>query len=351
MPFNPIHFDKLMKQFQIVTQLVICATERRALLGQETPASALPSNARRSLPRTFSLLACLGLALPVCAQVDTVQQVAPGVYFHQGDNRQGHSNNGWIVFDDYVMVIDANYPSGAQVVMPKIKELTPKPVRTVFDTHHHGDHAYGNRFWAEAGALVVAQVGVAEEMKRTEPAGWTGAAARRADLRATTHKAPSILFGKDLYFDDGERRVELHYFGGGHTKGDGYAWLPKEKILFTGDACVNGAFNYMGDANIGDWIKTLEEVKKLGAVKVCPGHGPIGGPEIVVDQHQFLVELYKRVKAWREAGKTPADAKAGVPTLDTELKAIPNVARYVGGSLGAQAERVWTELGGAAFPK
>jgi glyoxylase-like metal-dependent hydrolase (beta-lactamase superfamily II) len=43
---------------------------------------------------------------------------------------------------------------------------------------------------------------------------------------------------------------------------DGWAWLPNEKILFTGDACVNGPYNYTGDGNIGDWIKTLEAVKK-----------------------------------------------------------------------------------------
>src|SRR6185369_9681181 len=82
------------------------------------------------------------------AQVNTVQTVAPGVYFHEGDPRRGHSNNGWIVFDDYVLLIDANYPSGAQIVMPHIAETTPKPVKFVFNTHHHADHAYGNQLWA-----------------------------------------------------------------------------------------------------------------------------------------------------------------------------------------------------------
>ena len=285
------------------------------------------------------------------AQDDTLTEVASGVFFHQGDNRRGHSNNGWVVFEDYTFVIDANYPSGALVVMPKIRKSTSVPVRVVFDTHHHPDHAYGNRLWAEAGALLVAQVGVAEQMKKSEPAEYIKRAATRPDLRTTSLKAPSVLFRDALDFDDGSRRIELLHFGPGHTPCDGYAWLPHEKILFTGDGAVNGAYNYMGDAHIGSWIKALEAAKKLGAQIVCPGHGPAGGPEILVDQQRFLQELHNRVKALRDAGKSPAEARVAVASLGDELRAIDNVARYVGGGLPGQVERVWTELGGERFPK
>src|SRR4029450_9882528 len=92
------------------------------------------------------------------SQINTAKELAPGVYFHEGDLRgKGHCNNGWVIFDDYVLVLDANFPSGAQEIIPKIKEQTNKPIRFAFDTHHHGDHAYGNQFWAENGASLVAQ--------------------------------------------------------------------------------------------------------------------------------------------------------------------------------------------------
>jgi cyclase len=170
-------------------------------------------------------------------------------------------------------------------------------------------------------------------------------------LGTTSLLRPSVLYKDELFFDDGARRVELHYLGVAHTHGDTFAWLPKEKVLFTGDACVNGAYNNVRDGDVGAWIKTLEAAKELGARIVCPGHGPMGGPEIIVDQQQFFVELYARVQALFAAGRTPDEARAAVSGIGGELTAIPTIARYVGGGLGGQVEKVWTELGGAAFPK
>src|SRR4051812_43570024 len=232
-------------------------------------------------PGLFCLLFGVIIA-PGFAQIETVQTVAPGVYFHQGDSRRGHSNNGWVEFEDYVLVIDANYPSGAKVVMPKIKETTPKPVKFVFDTHHHADHAYGNQLWVDAGVVPIAYVGVIDEMKKVEtgyfggaPGRWEESAKKRPDVAATKLKPPSVLFPKELFIDDGKQRVELRYYGVAHTHGDALAWLPHERILFTGDVCVNGPHNNVNDGHIAEWIKTLEALKALGATKVCPGHGPI----------------------------------------------------------------------------
>jgi glyoxylase-like metal-dependent hydrolase (beta-lactamase superfamily II) len=193
-----------------------------------------------------------------------VQDIAPDVYFHEGDIKgSGHCNNGWIIFEDYVVVVDANFPSGAKVVIPKIAAMTQKPVRFAFDTHHHGDHAYGNQVWAEQGATLVAHENVVAEMKKYDggafgagPGRWEDAAKTRKDVAESKLKAPSLLFQKELAFDDGKHRVELLHFGTAHTHGDGWAWLPKEGILFSGDACVNGPYNFTGDGNIGEWVKT-----------------------------------------------------------------------------------------------
>ena len=94
----------------------------------------------------------------------------------QGDlDQYGHCNNIVIEMKDYLLVVDANYPSGARALMADIKTISSKPVKFVFDTHHHGDHAYGNPLWTQAGATTFAYRGVAEEMRRYEPARWRAA--------------------------------------------------------------------------------------------------------------------------------------------------------------------------------
>src|SRR5687768_1359216 len=225
----------------------------------------------------------------LASQIGTVKELAPGVYFHEGDLvGKGHCNNGWVVFKDYVLVVDANFPSGALEIIPKIKAQTDKPIRFAFDTHHHGDHAYGNQVWVDNGAVPVAQENVLAEMRKYEtgffggkPGRWEGEAKAREDLKTTRLKPPSLLYRDLMVFDDGTRRVELRYFGVGHTHGDGFAWLPKERILFTGDAAVNGPFNYMADGDSGTWIETLASAQKLGATIVAPGHGPSGDARVL----------------------------------------------------------------------
>src|SRR5829696_4372315 len=62
-------------------------------------------------------------------EVGKVETLAPDVYFHEGNIVLTHCNNGWIVFEDYVLVIDANFPSGAEIIIPKIRATTNKPIR------------------------------------------------------------------------------------------------------------------------------------------------------------------------------------------------------------------------------
>jgi cyclase len=309
-------------------------------------------------PRLFVFAAAFQLcALAGNAAVNEVQKIAEDVYFHEGElSHSGHCNNGWIILDDYVLVIDANFPSGAKVILPKIRALTDKPIRFVFDTHHHGDHAYGNQFWVDNGATPVAHAGVLEEMRKYEtghfgatPGRWEESAKTRSDVAASKLKPPTLLYRSELIFDDGKHRVELLHFGVAHTHGDGFAWLPKERILFTGDACVNGPYNYAADGDIGQWIKTLEAVKKLNPKIVCPGHGPMGGAEILDDQQVYFITLYDEVKKY--AGKDPAEVQAAAPVIMAALKKNEHIARYAGNFLPDQVEKAFIEQGGKPFPK
>jgi cyclase len=291
-----------------------------------------------------------------------VDQVGPDVYFHAGtlsDTADTVCNNGWIVFDDYVLVIDANFPAGARQIIGRIRALTDKPIRFALDTHHHGDHAYGNQVFVENGAVPIAHAGVIEEMKRYEtgyyggqPGAWEQATKERGDLKTSRLKPPSVLFSGGLVFDDGSHRVELLHLGVAHTHGDALAWLPSERILFTGDVCVNGPYNYVGDGDVGKWVATLEAARKLGASVVCTGHGPRSTGKVLEDQQAFFEALFDQVRS-RMASRSPEEAKAQIEPIRAVLRGNPRIARFVGEAgagwdpLASQLGKVYQELTGS----
>jgi len=265
----------------------------------------------------FTTLA--GIALFVSrsdANPETVRLIAPGVWFREGDMDQGHCNNVIIEMKDYLIVVDANFPSGARGAMADAKRISNKPVKYVFDTHHHGDHLYGNSVWTEAGATSLAFSAVSQELKRLEPGRWNDAAKTRPDvagLKRDGPEPPKQEINQAMFvLNDGNRKVEFRHFGWAHTRGDGFVYLPKEQVLCTGDAVVNGPYNATMDANIGNWPTVLRAAGKLKVKHVLPGHGLPSNSDLIDGQAQFFTELHKAVKAGIEQGKSVDDLKASV---------------------------------------
>jgi cyclase len=331
----------------------MCKVNRREFLATSTAFLSLAAEAELLLG---------GVPKATAQAAADVDQLAPDIYFHAGDlvseNAPAVCNNGWIIFEDYVLVIDANFPAGARLMISKIRAMTDKPIRFAFDTHHHGDHAYGNQVFVEAGGVPIAHTGVLEEMRRHEtgyyggkPGNWESAAKERDDVRQSKLKPPSVLFPKELYFDDGKHRVELMHLGVAHTHGDAVAWLPNEKILFTGDMCVNGPYNFVGDGDIGKWIATLDAAKKLGANVVCTGHGPRSTITVLDDQQAFFKVLQEQVHS-RMSDAGPAEVKTQIEAIRSAMKAMAPVARYVsdqsskGDGFPSQVQKVYEELNG-----
>jgi len=126
-------------------------------------------------------LAGLAFSRAIGRQTGHGDQIADGVWFREGDiSGKGHWQQPIIEMKDYLIVVDANFPSGARLAMEDAKRLSSKPVKYVFEPHHHGDHSYGNLVWTQAGAITLAYKGVAEEMSATSPpAGRTTAKTRR----------------------------------------------------------------------------------------------------------------------------------------------------------------------------
>ena len=242
------------------------------------------------------------------AQSKPVKEIAPGVFYYFGDeSKQKSANCTWIVFKDYVLAIDANYPWGAEEILQEIKKTTDKPIRFVFNTHYHHDHTFGNANFADAGATVVSTAKTAEEMRTLGQYEWNHGYSPR-DMKGYRREYPTLLFNDTLVFDDSVHRVELIRMGPAHTAGDGVAWLPKEKILVTGDLFVIGIpwGNNVADphADYDKWLKVLETMELWNPKIVIPGHGEPSTMKELKDQRLYLGDMLQQVRNGIKAGKT-----------------------------------------------
>lgn len=274
----------------------------------------------------------------------TVNELAPGVFFRKTQTVPEFigCNQGWVVFKDYVLVIDANFPNQADEVIKLIRKQTDKPIRFVFDTHYHGDHADGNPRYV--GATPVASERSRLEFETKGISGFEASKRAKPDeYGPLTYRKPSLYFPRTMVFDDGDQRVELIHFGHGHTMGDAVAWLPKHGILFSGDAVVNGAFNYTGDSNTESWISVLNAISELPIKTIAPGHGEAAGKELVDQQRRYFVELRAYIRRAIDAGKSLDEIKAEIE--------LPFYEEWTGVSVKERTENiehVYGELRGAS---
>ena len=199
-----------------------------------------------------------------------VREIAPGVFFRYSSISAtdktvpfGGSNNIWVVFEDYVVVIDANFPKeaarrhrGRQARRPTSRSAMSS-TRTTTATTPTATRSSPRRGRASS-PRPTALACCASTAPRNSRRRARGRRAARTWPRASS-RSPTIVFDDKLVLDDGKQRVEFLYFGHAHTAGDAVAYLPKHKILCTGDACVNGAFNYMGHSDSASWIRVPGE--------------------------------------------------------------------------------------------
>jgi cyclase len=263
---------------------------------------------RFSLAAVFAILVAAAFLRDAASQSNFTQQLAPGVYYRAADrDNKIIANAGWIVFRDYVLVIDANYPWGAKAILADVRKTTDRPIRFVFDTHYHADHSFGNSVWVDAGATIVCSRECAAESKAKNPALWAAdKGTGEFSLKTVRLEHPQVGFQDRLVFDDGEHRVELTRVGPGHTIGDSIAYLPKEKILFTGDLCVNFAGNNIADpdADPDHWLRALDDLIQKDVTVLIPGHGGKGTTDTLRGQKAYLADMIKGVRAGIAKGLT-----------------------------------------------
>lgn len=213
------------------------------------------------------------------------EQVSKSAWYVQGlsalgtpENQNFISNAGFVITQDGVVIIDAlGSPALAKRLLAEIRTITPKPVTHVILTHYHADHIYGLQVFKDAGAKIIANTAGREYLN--SQTALLRLQASRADLApwidASTHLVPAdewISGPVDLTI--GGVRFVLRHVGPAHTPEDLAIYLPDEKVLFAGDLVFRNRIPFVGQANSGHWIKSLDALLGFDAVVVVPGHGP-----------------------------------------------------------------------------
>src|SRR5579863_4130447 len=167
----------------------------------------------------FAGLLYFALYRNAASQSSLVRELAPGVFVRLAEpNKNIIANAGWVIFRDYVLVIDANFPWGARAILADLRKTTDKLIRFVFDTHYHSDHSFGNSLFVDAGATILCSQDCVEESKRKNTVAWNNDKGQgEFDLKQWRLEHPQASFPDRMVFDDGGHRVELTRLGPAHT--------------------------------------------------------------------------------------------------------------------------------------
>ena len=244
-----------------------------------------------------------------------VQEVSDGVFAYiQPDGTWFINNTGFLVSAAGVTSVDAcSTERRTRDYLAAIAATTAQPVRTLINTHHHGDHTHGN--YLLGGATIVAHDKCRAEMLA---AGLPNFGGIFGDVDwGGIELAPPFLTYDDhvtLYSDD--LRCEVRYVGSpAHTTNDSIVWIPARSVLFAGDLIFNGGTPFMLMGSVAGAIEVLTGlIKPLGAATIVPGHGDVCGPEAIDDALGYLRFVLDVARQGKAAGLSPLEA-----AMETDL--------------------------------
>jgi cyclase len=271
-----------------------------------------------------------------------VCEVSAGIYAYvQPDGTWWINNTGFLVGPQGVISIDScSTRRRTQAYQDAIGAVTPLPVRTVINTHHHGDHTFGNCMFPAA-AIIAHERARAEAIAFGPPRDllfWDG-----PDWGELSLDPPFVTFTDEIALHVGDLRAQVRHVGtAAHTTNDSIVWIPERSVLFCGDLIFNGGTPFLLMGSVAGAVDVLEHVvAPLRATTIVPGHGAVfegqGPLDATVDYLRFVLDVAAR---GRDAGLTPLEA-----ARETDLGRFAGWAdaeRIVG-----NLHRAYAELGGA----
>lgn len=224
-------------------------------------------------------------------------------------------------------------PAHARLVAGAADRRGFPPVTQVILTHHHTDHALGASWFAARGARVAAHRACAEGMAAQHP---ELVAARRRDPAVAALFAdaepfhPAVTFERSYQVDLGGVRAAALAVGPAHTRGDVAVHVPGESLLVTGDLVSAGYhFNYE-EADAARLAPALMVLSTFAALRVVPGHGAPGGPELIEQQSRYHEEAARLVRGVAGEAEAAAALRARYPEYQLQVAAWTAVACWRG---------------------
>jgi glyoxylase-like metal-dependent hydrolase (beta-lactamase superfamily II) len=313
---------------QVLTQMGLAAAAVHTLDPHEL-CCAVPAHAQTATKNLFEL-----------------KKVADGVYGAIAATAyKVNSNAAVILTDDGVIVVDSHSkPSAARSVYTEIQKVTNKPVRKIVNTHFHWDHWQGNEVYksANGGLEIITSEKTRENLTKPD-AGVGGVpyiekqianlpgeidklkaditkesnAEKKKNLESNLQQAedflkelkqlkpalPTRTLSATATLREAGREVQLHLLGRGHTDGDVYILLPKEKVVVTGDALIDW-MPFLNDGYPEEWVQTLDALAKLDFTHIIPGHGDVLPKSHLAFFRGYLADLIAAVKKASADGAT-----------------------------------------------
>ncbi|MFF3752502.1 MBL fold metallo-hydrolase [Streptomyces sp. NPDC002018] len=276
-----------------------------------------------------------------------LREVAEDVYAYiQPDGGWCLNNAGLITSGGRPALIDtAATEARTKALRAAVAAVTPHAPGFVVNTHPHGDHTFGNRFFADR-AVIVAHEDTRAEM---DLAGlhltglWPEVC--WGDVRV---ELPSLTYRGTLTLHLGDTRAELMHLGTAHTRNDTVVWLPRQRVLFTGDVMMSGATPFCLTGSVSGSLDVIGRLRSLEPETVVPGHGPVGGPELLDETAGYLTYVQRLAAEGTAAGLTPLEmAREAGPgpyagLLDSE-RLVPNLHRAYAEARGAEPGQ-WLDI-------
>jgi len=309
-----------------------------------------------------------GMAATAESDLFDIQKVAEGVYFAQAKPQAELNCNAAIfVNSNDVLVVDAHSkPSAAASLIAQIKkEVTPKPVRYLVNSHFHWDHTQGNHAYKNTGSKVdiiasgptrrllteLAQQRLkasldevpgqldtlrARAAKSSSEAEKAFCAeqirqleAYQAEMKNYTLELPTVTVATSYAIKDKDHELHIAYHGHAHTAGDVTVFCPQKRAIATGDM-IHGFLPFIADGYPRAWPKTIDAVAKLDFTVLMGGHGPAQqGRQPMTSFRNYIEELTGKVETGKKAGRTVAEIQKTLTVESLRSMQANGYAKFV----------------------